>query len=516
MYKINNIELRNIQEQVLENKKQIALHWDVDRVLADFGITIMGRVDTYDEIAHIDEGSNFGYAYAVGTEPPYDIYIWTRANPDVGEEYPYWLNMGALSIRGEKGDTGASIQNITIDPNNYYPTFTLTNGDSITLNISIRGPEGPQGHQGRQGPQGPQGRPGEQGPIGPRGEPGPEGPAGSFNIIGTFSNEAQLQQITPKKGDAALVVDETGAYYNFYVVIEVDSGYQWANTGHLGAGTTIYSNGSIVTSWNADTKLNRVTSTSSYDRVYAVDESGSQTMIPAPITGTAPNGLVRYNYNNRITALSPVATTDVTNKTYVDTAVNDMGATKAPAGFGLGQTQANNIEDLDNPPGTGIFEYHGAYSTFSISSCVVVVDIAYGTYMRMTLTDFYNNTYCTRTKTEIGWGEWEWITCPMLPGTEFRTTERFNASPVYTQLVDCGRPPADTNIHSIPLPSGVGQIIDWNGYVSYWGVPLPWHERSGINPWYIQPASGSGVIWIQTDGDRSAGGNIYVKLKYIK
>ena len=510
MYEINNYELRNLQEQVLKNKEEIARHWDVDRVLADFGIQVQGRVDTKNDLPET-EYTNFGYAYLVGTTEPYTVYVWTRANPNVGEDYPYWLNIGSLNIKGEKGDPGAYVTQISLD-SNYFPTFTFSNGTTITIYQSIRGPQGERGLQGRQGIQGPQGS------VGPRGEPGPEGPAGTFNIIGSYSNEGQLPLATTRtKGDAALVLDSTGSRFNFYVITGTsEEEYAWLNTGTLGAGTTIYSNGSIVSEWNADTKLNRVTSTSSNDRVYAVDTNGSQTMIPAPATGTVPNGLVRFNYNNRITSLNPVAGTDVANKTYVDTTVSDMGATKAPAGFGVGQTQANNIEDLDNPPGTGVFEYHGAYSTFSISSCVVVVDIAYGNYMRMTLTDFYNNTYCTRTKSEAGWNEWEWITAPMLAGIEYRTTDRINGEPIYIQLMDLGRPPADSAPHSVNLPAGVNNIISWSGYITYWGVPLPWSERSGINPWYVMPGTGSGKIFYQFDGDRSAGGNIYVLLKYTK
>ena len=44
MIKIGDTILRNLEEQVLENKEQIALHWNVDRVLADFGIRVRGTL----------------------------------------------------------------------------------------------------------------------------------------------------------------------------------------------------------------------------------------------------------------------------------------------------------------------------------------------------------------------------------------------------------------------------------------------------------------------------------------
>ena len=87
MFIINKDEYRNLQEQVLDNKNKIRAHWEVDRVLADFGIRVIGRVDTAADITEqpVPEGGyQFGDAYAVGPEDTnYDYYIYTR--PFAGE-----------------------------------------------------------------------------------------------------------------------------------------------------------------------------------------------------------------------------------------------------------------------------------------------------------------------------------------------------------------------------------------------------------------------------------------------
>ena len=191
MITINNKEYRNIVEQVEKNKQDIASHYAIDRVLADFGIKIIGQM-TPEQFAPLltnntppptgDE--DFGASYAVGTTDPYTFYIWTRADITAGGSHAtnYWLDIGQLAIegiegpegrsivsarlneqynivltdnkgneiivsgsaRGEPGSTGStgpanSIVGFTIDPNTYKATLTFADGSTATSNISIRG-----------------------------------------------------------------------------------------------------------------------------------------------------------------------------------------------------------------------------------------------------------------------------------------------------------------------------------------------------------------------------------------
>ena len=92
----NGEVLRNLQEQVLENKEQIAMHWNVDRVLADFGIKVLGKFDyvsDLDDPTKVDKSTlEYGDGYLIGLEAPYDVYVWTRANINAGEPEDYFLN----------------------------------------------------------------------------------------------------------------------------------------------------------------------------------------------------------------------------------------------------------------------------------------------------------------------------------------------------------------------------------------------------------------------------------------
>jgi hypothetical protein len=116
-----NIQLLNLQQQVEKNKNDIANHYNIDRVLADFGIKILGRIDTYEDLLMLPpppEGWQYGDAFAVGAEnTDYDYYVWTRPFGSITEDY--WFNIGSLSIvgpqgprgeKGDKGDTGRTIQ----------------------------------------------------------------------------------------------------------------------------------------------------------------------------------------------------------------------------------------------------------------------------------------------------------------------------------------------------------------------------------------------------------------------
>lgn len=112
----------------------------------------------------------------------------------------------------------------------------------------------------------------------------------------------------------------------------------------------------------------------------------------------------------------------------------------------------------------------------------------------------------------------EWLNPPMVPGVEYRTTERFFYNgvyfPVYTMEIYCGPlPPSGYQVY--PFPDAVNNalvITDWSGYIDYWGVSLP----SGDPGFNVYPAKGNGGVVMKTDTDRSAYGGVFITLKYIK
>lgn len=67
------------------------------------GIKVVGVAATE---ADIPEGTyEYGDAYEVGTEPPYDLYIYTRPDGVVHTE-GYWFNTGKFPLPGPKGPKG--------------------------------------------------------------------------------------------------------------------------------------------------------------------------------------------------------------------------------------------------------------------------------------------------------------------------------------------------------------------------------------------------------------------------
>ena len=327
MFEYNGIEFRNLQEQVLKNKEDIEYHYTIDRVLADFGITVLGRVNTYEDIANIDEGENWGYGYLVGFEDDpngYEVYVWTRPNINLGKEEAYWLNIGKINIVGPQGPRGTSIRDITIN-DKYQLTFSFSDGGSMTVGKSIRGPQGPQGIQGPIGPIGPEGPQGPKGAKGDRGPQGPIGPAGTMNIIGTFSSVAQAPNPAGQKlGDAFLLSD--GTRTTLYVLTgdeEVISTLAWQETS-FGGGTKVYVNGSEVSTWNANNKLNKMVPSGITPAVYASIDPYSDTLYGLT-TDNIANTVPLRDASGRIKVGSPNNIYDAANRFYVDERATAIG-----------------------------------------------------------------------------------------------------------------------------------------------------------------------------------------------
>lgn len=330
----NDVILRNLEEQVLENKEQIAKHWEVDRVLADFGITVMGQVPSVDDLPASEV--SYGFAYLVGAAVPYEVYIWTRANPNIGKNEPYWLNIGYISTigpqgpvgpQGPQGEPGTGITAIRMNPN-YTITFTYGNGLTFTTD-SIRGP------QGQQGIQGPQGRTGETGPQGQR---GPAGPVTSLNIRGILENTSQLPTAsTSNPGDAFIVGPSIGNYIMYVLTGETPSTYAWTNIGAPGVGTIVTVGGTAVSEFDADTKVDKFGEGLRYSVLLIRDGYGGNYTTKAVQTSlsTTAGGTFTTYYDKTKTdadtkepaaalvTCNPIYAYHAANKDYVDTKIRD-------------------------------------------------------------------------------------------------------------------------------------------------------------------------------------------------
>ena len=258
MLTIDGKQYRNLEEQVRKNKEDIQSIIDASAVLNAFGIKVVGQVNTSDKLPNpADYPGEYGDAYLVGTETPYDYYIFTRPN----DTHPtaYWLNIGEFPLAGPQGETGPQgIQGPKGDGSKWYagtqnPTIVaeindqyLNTTDGSVFSYSnvgwtrignIRGPQGVQGIQGIQGIQG------NIGPVGPKGERGDVG--GIVNIRGLVDNVNQLP--TPTSLQNLSIAYLVGTNKELYIQIgETPETATWNNMGILNVATYVTVDGQYV------------------------------------------------------------------------------------------------------------------------------------------------------------------------------------------------------------------------------------------------------------------------------
>ena len=370
MIKVGDKFYRNLEEQV----QYLTNYHDVNQGLVQWGIRVVGQVETADELPLPYDGE-YGDAIAVGTEAPFFFYIWTRAS--IEGNPAYWFPFGEISTvgpegpvgpRGEKGDTGEaskwyvgsvapSATSIDAKPNDMY---LQTSGGTDWIGTvwyykdaedgwlptgNIRGPQGTQGIQGIQGPAGP------EGPQGPKGDTGDVG--GFINIIGLLSNVNQLPlPSTLNNLTYAYLVEHTGGtdqandHYDLYIQVgETSAEAVWTNVGPFNAATLVTVNGYGQNVWDADTKLDKRTNISGYSQVYVKSADGSQSSIDVS-TGNVANAIVQRQGNGNITVpATPTNTTDAVSKQYAD---NSFVHTVRPAEKNLYYIPALSVDNNNN------------------------------------------------------------------------------------------------------------------------------------------------------------------------
>lgn len=258
----NTVELRNLQEQVEKNKADIEYIVNQEGALNQFGLNVVGQVDTIGDMPTVQayKASNpkwkYGDAFMVGvsteeaTVVDVDnaiLLVLTRANT----KYPtdFWMNLkkfpkpgpvgpqgpqGEQGIQGEKGlDVTSGTGLPTTQPPQGTTYINATTGDVYRRynNIwqligNIKGPTGPVGATGPQG---------NTGPIGPKGATGAQGPRGiGVNILGTLTSTSQLPNPTTVKKDSAYIIPADGV--NHLWVIEGTDNLVWTDFGTAGLG----------------------------------------------------------------------------------------------------------------------------------------------------------------------------------------------------------------------------------------------------------------------------------------
>lgn len=100
------------------------------------GVRVVGVAPTE---ADIPEGTyEYGDAYEVGTEPPYNLYIYTRPDGVVHTE-GYWFNTGKFPMPGPQGPKGDGIEQINKWTNGSVSnvTYNTTDGAKVTQTTTV-------------------------------------------------------------------------------------------------------------------------------------------------------------------------------------------------------------------------------------------------------------------------------------------------------------------------------------------------------------------------------------------
>lgn len=242
---INGLEFRNLEEQVGKNAQDIQDFKDGNQTIAEFGITVLGVLETASDLPSF--GENYGDAYLIGYTSPYDMRVWTR---DVANNTAKWVDLGQFPLAGPKGDTGpigsvitsgrgapssipSSVNDYYIDTDTgYWYTVRKTTSGALVWeeSFSLKGEKGDRGERGLQGLKGDKGDKGDTGPVGPTGAKGDKGDTGSsFTIVAKVASIDNLPNPSTVKSYQAYLVGNDTDGWDTYVVV----GGVWTNLGKV-------------------------------------------------------------------------------------------------------------------------------------------------------------------------------------------------------------------------------------------------------------------------------------------
>lgn len=134
----------------------------------------------------------------------------------------------------------------------------------------------------------------------------------------------------------------------------------------------------------------------------------------------------------------PAADGDAANKQYVDKALEG----KAPAGYGLG-SGAIYVKDLNTIIDNGFYYWgtdavNAPFKPANGGGSMIVLRRNENYIYQFSVDNTDSNIMAVRNKISGVWGEWEHENPPMIPGVEYRTTERWDGKAVYTKAIECG------------------------------------------------------------------------------
>lgn len=192
------------------------------------------------------------------------------------------------------------------------------------------------------------------------------------------------------------------------------------------------------------------------------------------------------------------------SKEYVDNAAKEIKKytddgldKKAQAGFGYGEPMVWIGFDKESWSSTGNFQadLEAAFAAMPQGTCkqVQFIDTNLsnqkfaGTLWKYTgaygflTADNYSGAKAIKTYYNSVWNDWEWENPPMVPGVEYKTTERYNNKAVYIKHVNMSTLPASGS-KSFPYCSTGSTWRQFNAFLvtSSGNVsPMPYFNTSG-------------------------------------
>ena len=188
-------------------------------------------------------------------------------------------------------------------------------------------------------------------------------------------------------------------------------------------------------------------------------------------------------------------------------AVGTALAGKAPEGFGLGGLCVS-VNSWDDATANGFYMSDGWFGYVSNQGRNTVQECfgQFSGFIYKRMRHFTDNV----------WSDWEWVNPRLIPGTEYRTTERWNGNPVYAIAVNFESLPNASEKRKYQICSGVDQIVS----VSMQMIHSSGSKFAGVLPglasyWAGQSGNGEMYAAVETTKDLSEY-TAYFLIKYTK
>jgi len=151
-------------------------------------------------------------------------------------------------------------------------------------------------------------------------------------------------------GDAAILQsDGTTTFYLLTGTPGTPSTYAWSET-NFGAGTLVTVGGAAQSQWNADNKLDKITTSNTKPRIYAINTNGSQTTYKLSEYADSGTVVLRMPGGTVVVPLVPAQNSSATSKQYVD---NGLAAKQDTLTAGNGITISGNVISASGGGGGG-------------------------------------------------------------------------------------------------------------------------------------------------------------------